>query len=96
MILTNIYQKIYFNWWRNLDKPLFFIIILLFLLGLFLSLTIPILIEKSPLISIVEVSGNQSSNTAQLSKLKNTHWFSCLITALICLFAEMILIRIKI
>ncbi len=53
-------------------------------------------IENSPLISIVEVSGNQSSNTAQLSKLKNTHWFSCLITALICLFAEMILIRIKI
>ncbi len=38
MILTNIYQKIYFNWWRNLDKPLFFIIILLFLLGLFFSM----------------------------------------------------------
>ena len=34
----NIYQKIYFNWWRELDKTLFFIIISLFLLGLFFSL----------------------------------------------------------
>ncbi len=38
MIISNIYQKIYFNWWRNLDKTLFFIIIFLFLLGLFFSL----------------------------------------------------------
>ena len=38
MILTNIYQKIYFNWWRNIDKTIFFIIISLFLLGLFFSL----------------------------------------------------------
>ena len=34
----NIYQKVYFNWWRELDKTLFFIIISLFLLGLFFSL----------------------------------------------------------
>ena len=53
-------------------------------------------VEKSPLISVVEVFGNQSSNSAQLPNLKNTHWFLCLIIALICLFAEMILIRIKI
>ena len=34
----NIYQKVYFNWWRELDKTLFFLIISLFLLGLFFSL----------------------------------------------------------
>ncbi len=38
MIKSNIYSKIYFNWWRNLDKTLFFLIIFLFLLGLFFSL----------------------------------------------------------
>ncbi len=38
MTELTIYQKIYFNWWRNLDKTLFFIILLLFLLGLFFSL----------------------------------------------------------
>ena len=53
-------------------------------------------IKNSPLISIVEVSGNQSNNLTQLSSLKNTHWFSCLIMALVCLFVEMILIRVKI
>ena len=53
-------------------------------------------IENSPLLSIVEVFGNQSNNSPQLSNLKNTYWFACLIIALICLFGEMILIRIKI
>ncbi len=53
-------------------------------------------IENSPLISIVEVSGNQSDNLNELSNHKNTYWFECLIIALICLFGEMILIRIKI
>ncbi len=38
MSQSNIYQKIYFNWWRNLDKTLFFTIIFLFFLGLFFSL----------------------------------------------------------
>ncbi len=38
MTPVNIYQKIYFNWWRTLDKSLFILIILLFLLGLFFSL----------------------------------------------------------
>ncbi len=38
MIQSDIYQKIYFHWWRNLDKTLFFLIIFLYLLGLFFSL----------------------------------------------------------
>ena len=42
----NIYQKVYFNWWRELDKTLFFIIISLFLLGLFFSLVSPSLIAS--------------------------------------------------
>ena len=38
MIQSKIYQSIYFNWWRNLDKTIFFLVIFLFLLGLFFSL----------------------------------------------------------
>ena len=38
MIKYSLGQKIYFNWWRNIDKTLFFLIILLFFLGLFFSL----------------------------------------------------------
>ncbi len=38
MIQSSVYQKIYFKWWRNLDKNLFFLITFLFLLGLFFSL----------------------------------------------------------
>ena len=38
MIQSHIYKKIYFNWWRNIDKTLFFLIISLFSLGLFFSL----------------------------------------------------------
>lgn len=53
-------------------------------------------IEASPLISSFEVFGNQSNNLDQLLSTKNTHWFFCIIICLICLFAEMILIRIKI
>ncbi len=37
MIQSNFYSKIYFNWWRSLDKTLFFLIFSLFLLGLFFS-----------------------------------------------------------
>lgn len=53
-------------------------------------------IESSPLISTFEVFGNQSNNLEQLSNTKNTHWFFCIVISLICLFLEMILIRIKI
>ena len=38
MIQSKIYQSIYFNWWRSLDKTIFFLVIFLFLLGLFFSL----------------------------------------------------------
>ncbi len=53
-------------------------------------------IETSSLISSFEVFGNQSNNLDQLSSTKNTHWFFCIAISLTCLFAEMILIRIKI
>ncbi len=49
MTELTIYQKIYFNWWRNLDKTLFFIILLLFLLGLFFSLVSTSLIASDRL-----------------------------------------------
>ncbi len=38
MIRESFFQKFYFNWWRNIDKTLLFIILLLFFLGLFFSL----------------------------------------------------------
>ena len=38
MIQSKIYQSIYFNWWRSLDKTIFFLVIFLFSLGLFFSL----------------------------------------------------------
>ena len=38
MIKESLFQKFYFNWWRNIDKTLLFIILLLFFLGLFFSL----------------------------------------------------------
>ena len=53
-------------------------------------------IETSSLISSFEVFGNQSNNLDQLSSTKKTHWFFCIAISLTCLFAEMILIRIKI
>jgi len=38
MIKDNLFQKFYFEWWRNIDKTILFIILLLFVLGLFFSL----------------------------------------------------------
>ena len=38
MLDNKIYSNIYFNWWRNLDKPILLIIISLFTLGLLFSL----------------------------------------------------------
>ncbi len=38
MIKDIIYKKFYFDWWRNIDKTVFFIILILFMLGLFFSL----------------------------------------------------------
>ena len=49
MIQSNIYQKIYFDWWRNLDKTLFSLIIFLFLLGLFFSLVSTSLVASDKL-----------------------------------------------
>ena len=38
MIKENLFQKFYFDWWRNIDKTLLSVILLLFILGLFFSL----------------------------------------------------------
>ena len=38
MIKDNLFQKFYFEWWRNIDKTILFLILLLFILGLFFSL----------------------------------------------------------
>ena len=38
MLYNKIYNNLYFNWWRNLDKTILIIILLLFTLGLLFSL----------------------------------------------------------
>ncbi len=38
MLHKKIYNNLYFNWWRNLDKAILIIILLLFVLGLLFSL----------------------------------------------------------
>ena len=38
MLDNNFYNKLYFNWWRNLDKTILIIILTLFTLGLLFSL----------------------------------------------------------
>ena len=49
MIQSILHQKIYFNWWRSLDKTLFFLVIFLFILGLFFSLVSTSLIASDRL-----------------------------------------------
>ena len=34
----NVFKYLYFNWWRNIDKILFSLILIFFILGLFFSL----------------------------------------------------------
>ena len=38
MLDNKLYNNLYFNWWRNLDKTILMIIILLFTLGILFSL----------------------------------------------------------
>jgi len=38
MIKDNLFQNFYFGWWRKIDKTILFLILLLFILGLFFSL----------------------------------------------------------
>ncbi len=44
-----VVQKLYFNWWRNIDKILFFTIIIFFFLGLFFSLVSTSLVASDKL-----------------------------------------------
>ena len=44
----NIYN-LYYEWWKNIDKFLFFLIILLFFIGLFFSLVSTSLIASDKL-----------------------------------------------
>ena len=53
-------------------------------------------LKKSPFISGFEVLGNLSKNSNQLLNSQSTYWLECIIIAILCLFLEMILIRLKI
>ena len=49
MIKDNLFQKLYFDWWRNIDKTLLSVILLLFVLGLFFSLVSTSLVASDKL-----------------------------------------------
>ena len=38
MLENNFFKDLYYSWWKNIDKTIFFIIVVLFILGLFFSL----------------------------------------------------------
>ena len=45
----NLFYSVYYNWWKNIDKFIFSLIILLFLIGLFFSLVSTSLIVSDKL-----------------------------------------------
>jgi len=49
MFNSNLIYKFYYEWWKNIDKSIFFLIILLFCLGLFFSLVSTSLIASNKL-----------------------------------------------
>ena len=49
MFKGNYIYKFYYEWWKNIDKSIFFLIVLLFLLGLFFSLVSTSLIASDKL-----------------------------------------------
>ena len=49
MLKNNSIYRLYYEWWKNIDKFIFFIIILLFITGLFFSLVSTSLIVSDKL-----------------------------------------------
>ncbi len=49
MYQISLINKLYYEWWKNIDKPIFFLIITLFSLGLFFSLVSTSLIASDKL-----------------------------------------------
>ena len=49
MFNNNLIYRFYYGWWKNIDKPIFLIISLLFALGLFFSLASTSLIASGKL-----------------------------------------------
>ena len=49
MLKNNSIYRLYYEWWKNIDKSIFLLIILLFSLGLFFSLVSTSLIASDKL-----------------------------------------------
>ncbi len=49
MYQLSLINKLYYEWWKNIDKSIFFLIIILFSLGLFFSLVSTSLIASDKL-----------------------------------------------
>ena len=49
MLNNNLIYMFYYGWWKNIDKPIFLTIVLLFALGLFFSLASTSLIASGKL-----------------------------------------------
>ena len=53
MINDSFLYKFYYQWWKNIDKSIFFLITLLFVIGLFFSLVSTSLIVSNARASFV-------------------------------------------
>ena len=49
MLENNFFKDLYYSWGKNIDKTIFFIIVVLFILGLFFSLVSTSLIASDKL-----------------------------------------------
>ena len=49
MLSDSLFYKFYYQWWKNIDKSIFFLIRLLFIIGLFFSLVSTSLIASDKL-----------------------------------------------
>jgi cell division protein FtsW len=49
MFNNNLIYKLYYGWWKNIDKTIFLTVLLLFSLGLFFSLASTSLIASDKL-----------------------------------------------
>ena len=95
MLSDNLFYKFYYQWWKNIDKSIFVLISLLFIIGLFFSLVSTSLIASDKLdtnsysfffkhliyvlIGIFLIVVFSSFNTDQLFKYSTTLFFVALI-----------------
>ncbi len=102
MLENNFFKDLYYSWWKNIDKTIFFIIVVLFILGLFFSLVSTSLIASDKLntndyyfffkhlsyvlIGILFIISISSLNEKNLVKVSKTLFLICLFFLLLVPF----------